>query len=119
MGDGFTTIRAITKVRNRVVRSEKGAGARVCGGTKVVIRNAGIPAIMISGIHAGSEKNKPPYSSRTAQVLRRWASHTTSIKSHRRLPEPVPRTNKSGTLYLHCGFNTLKMLNLWRCEDRP
>jgi putative methanogenesis marker protein 12 len=58
MGDGFTTIRDIKKVRNRGVRSERGAGVRVGGGTNVfdVIRSAGIPAIMIPGLHAGSEK---------------------------------------------------------------
>jgi putative methanogenesis marker protein 12 len=58
MGDGFSTIKDIKKVRNRGVRSEEGAGARVGGGTKVfdAIKNAGIPTILIPGIHAGSEK---------------------------------------------------------------
>ncbi len=58
MGDGFSTIKDIKKVRNRGVRSEKGAGARTGGGTKVfdAIKNAGIHTIMIPGIHAGSKK---------------------------------------------------------------
>lgn len=58
MGDGFSTIKDIKEVRNRGVRSEKGAGARIGGGTRVfdAIKNAGIPTIMIPGIHAGSEK---------------------------------------------------------------
>ncbi len=58
MGDDFSTIKDIKKVRNRGVKSEKGAGARIGGGTKVfdAIKNAGIPTIMIPGIHAGSEK---------------------------------------------------------------
>ena len=57
MGDGFSTIKDINKVRNRGVKSEEGAGAKVGGGTKVfdAIKNAGIPTIMIPGIHAGSE----------------------------------------------------------------
>jgi len=57
MGDGFSTIKDINKVRNRGVKSEEGAGAKVGGGTNVfdAIKNAGIPAIMIPGIHAGSE----------------------------------------------------------------
>lgn len=58
MGDDFSTIKDIKKVRNRGIRSEEGAGARVGGGTKVfdAIKNAGIPTIMIPGIHADSEK---------------------------------------------------------------
>ncbi len=58
MGDGFSTIKKINEVRNRGVKSEEGAGAKVGGGTKVfdAIKNAGIPTIMIPGIHRGSEK---------------------------------------------------------------
>ncbi len=58
MGDGFSTIKDIKKVRNKGVRSEKGAGARIGGGTKVfdAIKDASIHTIMIPGIHAGSEK---------------------------------------------------------------
>ena len=57
MGDGFSAIKDINKVRNRGVTSEEGAGAKVGGGTKVfdTILAAGIPTIMIPGIHAGSE----------------------------------------------------------------
>ncbi|MCW3140910.1 MAG: methanogenesis marker 12 protein [Methanophagales archaeon] len=57
MGDGFSTIKDIKKVRNKGVRSDK-AGSIVGGGTRVfdTIMNAGIPTIMIPGIHAGSEK---------------------------------------------------------------
>ena len=57
MGDDFSTIKDIKKVRNRGVKGEK-AGSIVGGGTKVfdAIKNAGIPTIMIPGIHAGSEK---------------------------------------------------------------
>ncbi len=58
MGDDFFTIKDIKRVRNRGIKSEEGAGARVGGGTKVfdAIKNAGIPTIMIPGIHAESEK---------------------------------------------------------------
>ena len=57
MGDGFSSIQDIKKVRNRGVRSGI-AGLSVGGGTKVfdAIKNAGIPTILIPGIHAGSEK---------------------------------------------------------------
>jgi len=57
MGDDFSTIKDIKKVRNRGIRNEK-AGSTVGGGTKVfdAIKNAGIPTIMIPGIHADSEK---------------------------------------------------------------
>jgi len=57
MGDGFSAIKDINKVRNRGVKSEEGAGAKVGGGTKVfdTILAAGVPTIMIPGIHAGSE----------------------------------------------------------------
>jgi len=57
MGDGFSSIKDIKKVRNRGVRSGI-AGSSVGGGTKVfdAIKNAGIPTILIPGIHAGSEK---------------------------------------------------------------
>ncbi|HDN68784.1 MAG TPA: methanogenesis marker 12 protein [Methanomicrobia archaeon] len=58
MGDGFSTIKSVEKVPNRGVRSGEGAGARVGGGTKVfdALKDAGVPAILIPGIHAGSEK---------------------------------------------------------------
>ncbi len=57
MGDGFSTIKDIKKVRNRGVRNEK-AGSIVGGGTRVfdTIKDTGIPTILIPGIHAGSEK---------------------------------------------------------------
>ena len=61
MGDDFSIITDIKKVKNRGLKSEKGAGARIGGGTKVfdAIKDAGIPTIMIPGIHAGSKKIDP------------------------------------------------------------
>jgi putative methanogenesis marker protein 12 len=61
MGDEISTIKDIKKVRNRGVKSEKGAGTMIGGGTKVfdTLKNADIPAILIPGIHADSEKIDP------------------------------------------------------------
>jgi putative methanogenesis marker protein 12 len=61
MGDDFSIIKDIKKVRNRGLKSVKGAGARIGGGTKVfdAIKNTGIPTILIPGIHADSEKIDP------------------------------------------------------------
>ncbi|KAF5417487.1 MAG: hypothetical protein C5S38_01645 [Candidatus Methanophagaceae archaeon] len=58
MGDGFSTIKDIKTVRNRGVVSVEGAGAKVGGGTKVfnAIMTADIPAIMIPGLHEGTER---------------------------------------------------------------
>jgi putative methanogenesis marker protein 12 len=61
MGDKISIIKNIKRVKNRGVKSEKGAGVRIGGGTKVfdALKNAALPAILIPGIHAGSEKIDP------------------------------------------------------------
>lgn len=61
MGDDFFIIKDIKKVKDRGIKSEKGAGRRIGGGTKVfdAIKEAEIPTIMIPGIHAGSVKIDP------------------------------------------------------------
>lgn len=58
MGDGFSTIKGINRVRNRGLKSGEGAGTKVGGGTKVfnAIKAADIPAIMIPGINRDSER---------------------------------------------------------------
>jgi len=61
MGDGFSRIKKIGEVNNRGLSGEGGAGKRVGGGTNVfdAIKDSGIPAIMIPGIHARSESIDP------------------------------------------------------------
>jgi putative methanogenesis marker protein 12 len=53
MGDGISKITPISKVENRGVISQKGAGVHVGGGTNVydAIASSGIPAVVIPGIH--------------------------------------------------------------------
>ncbi len=61
MGDGFSKIKAINDVPDRGLKCEGGAGTMVGGGTKVfdAIKGSGLPAILIPGIHAGSENIDP------------------------------------------------------------
>jgi putative methanogenesis marker protein 12 len=53
MGDGISKITPISKVENRGVISQKGAGVHVGGGTNVydAIASSGIPVVVIPGIH--------------------------------------------------------------------
>jgi len=53
MGDSITSIENIRNVQNRGVRSIEGAGKKTGGGSRVfdAIRNSGIPAVVIPGIH--------------------------------------------------------------------
>jgi len=57
MGDGINKILPIEKVKNRGVLSIEGAGEKVGGGTKVYdeIKESGLPAIVIPGLHRGIE----------------------------------------------------------------
>ena len=56
MGDNFSKITDIKKIKNRGVISREGAGKHIGGGTKVFdeIRKNGIPTIVIPGLHRGS-----------------------------------------------------------------
>lgn len=56
MGDAISSITPIERVKNRGVRSQKGAGEHVGGGTRVYdeIASSGLPAVVIPGIHRGS-----------------------------------------------------------------
>ncbi len=56
MGDNFSKITRIEKVKNRGIVSREGAGKHIGGGTKVFdeIKKSGIPAIVIPGLHRGS-----------------------------------------------------------------
>ncbi|MDF1534446.1 MAG: methanogenesis marker 12 protein [Methanosarcinaceae archaeon] len=56
MGDDITTIEDINSVDARGVRSIEGVGEKTGGGARVfdAIKNSGIPAVLIPGIHAGS-----------------------------------------------------------------
>ncbi|MDO8840951.1 methanogenesis marker 12 protein [Methanocalculus sp.] len=57
MGDNFTAITDITRLSNRGVVTQKGAGEHVGGGTRVFdeVAASGIPAVAIPGIHRGSD----------------------------------------------------------------
>ncbi|TGC10529.1 methanogenesis marker 12 protein [Methanolobus halotolerans] len=57
MGDSITSIESINSVENRGVRSIEGAGKKTGGGSRVfdAIRNSGIPAVVIPGIHDSSQ----------------------------------------------------------------
>ena len=52
MGDGFSMIESVHKIKNRGVKSSK-AGTHIGGGTKVfdALKDSGLPAIMIPGLH--------------------------------------------------------------------
>jgi putative methanogenesis marker protein 12 len=56
MGDNFSRITGIDKVKNRGLVSREGAGKHIGGGTKVFdeIRKSGLPAVVIPGLHRGS-----------------------------------------------------------------
>lgn len=56
MGDGIIAIEDIHTVQHRGVQSIEGAGQKTGGGSKVfdAILNSGIPAVVIPGIHEGS-----------------------------------------------------------------
>lgn len=57
MGDGFSTIKDVRSLEGRGLRSIEGAGKKTGGGTRVfdAIRNSGIPAIAIPGLHTESK----------------------------------------------------------------
>jgi putative methanogenesis marker protein 12 len=56
MGDNFSKISDIKKIKNRGVVSREGAGKHIGGGTKVFdeIKKSGIPTVVIPGLHRGS-----------------------------------------------------------------
>ncbi len=56
MGDNFSSIIPVTRLKNRGVISREGAGEHIGGGTRVFeeIRKSGLPAIAIPGLHRGS-----------------------------------------------------------------
>ena len=56
MGDNFSKITDIKKIKNRGVVSREGAGKHIGGGTKVFdeIKKSGIPTVVIPGLHRGS-----------------------------------------------------------------
>ena len=56
MGDGISGITPIGQVEGRGIRSREGAGKHVGGGTRVFdqIRESGLPAIVIPGLHRDS-----------------------------------------------------------------
>ena len=56
MGDGITAIENVNSVVVRGVKSIEGVGEKTGGGARVfdAIKNSGLPAVLIPGIHAGS-----------------------------------------------------------------
>jgi putative methanogenesis marker protein 12 len=56
MGDNISSITGISKVKNRGLISQDGAGQHIGGGTRVFdeVAKSGIPAIVIPGLHRGS-----------------------------------------------------------------
>jgi putative methanogenesis marker protein 12 len=56
MGDNFSSITPVSRLRNRGVISQEGAGEHIGGGTRVFdeIRKSGLPAVAIPGLHRGS-----------------------------------------------------------------
>ena len=76
MGDNFSKITDIKKIKNRGVVSREGAGKHIGGGTKVFdeIKKSGIPTVVIPGLHRGS---RPIHGSRptpTSPARRRSGS---------------------------------------------
>lgn len=55
MGDGITAIESVSSVIARGVLSIEGVGEKTGGGARVfdAIKNSGLPAVLIPGIHAG------------------------------------------------------------------
>jgi putative methanogenesis marker protein 12 len=56
MGDNFSKITSIYKVKNRGLLSRDGAGKHIGGGTRVFdeVKKSGLPAVLIPGLHRGS-----------------------------------------------------------------
>jgi putative methanogenesis marker protein 12 len=56
MGDNFSKITAIQKVKNRGLVSREGAGKHTGGGTRVFdeVKKSRVPAVVIPGLHRGS-----------------------------------------------------------------
>ena len=56
MGDAFSRITPVRKIEGRGIRSRDGAGKHIGGGTRVFdqIRESGLPAVLIPGIHRES-----------------------------------------------------------------
>lgn len=57
MGDNFTEITPVAKLKNRGVITRDGAGKHIGGGTRVfdAVRDTGVSAVAIPGIHRGSD----------------------------------------------------------------
>ncbi|MCQ1535163.1 methanogenesis marker 12 protein [Methanosarcina sp. KYL-1] len=57
MGDGFSEIKDVRALEGRGLQSTEGAGKKTGGGTRVfdAIRNSGIPAVAIPGLHMESK----------------------------------------------------------------
>lgn len=56
MGDNFSTVQPLARIKNRGVVSRSGAGEHIGGGTRVFdeVLSSGLPAIAIPGLHRGS-----------------------------------------------------------------
>lgn len=56
MGDNFSEITPVSNLSNRGVVSQEGAGEHIGGGTRIfdAIRESGLPALAIPGLHRGS-----------------------------------------------------------------
>jgi len=56
MGDNISSITTISKVKNRGLISQDGAGQHIGGGTRVFdeVAKSGIPTVVIPGLHRGS-----------------------------------------------------------------
>jgi putative methanogenesis marker protein 12 len=56
MGDNFSQITSIHKIKNRGLVSRDGAGKHIGGGTRVFdeVKKSGVPAVVIPGLHRGS-----------------------------------------------------------------
>ncbi|MDR3102233.1 MAG: methanogenesis marker 12 protein [Methanocalculaceae archaeon] len=57
MGDNFTEITPVSQLKNRGIITHAGAGEHIGGGTRVfdVVKESGIPAVAIPGIHRDSD----------------------------------------------------------------
>ena len=60
MGDNFSRITDIRKLKTGILSAREGAGKHIGGGTKVFeeVAASGIPAIAIPGLHRGSNRPK-------------------------------------------------------------